>query len=163
MFNSVVDRFKKIITFFPRLESLLYYFLGLLFTEKEKTIDSCFSPEEVWEIFLQELDELFNKNGVHLDYALSTACANTFVLTNVYVLEDPEYNVFSYYEIIFEKIRDRYIELIDNYFNLAGYDFKTACKIAKDHVVEEMHVSESIFENLKDEYAFNERKVIDVV
>lgn len=164
MSNPVVEHLKKIFPFWSNLEEAFFYFLSLLFMDKkDKNINNQFSPEEIWGLFLEELDHLFNKKGVHLDYALSTACANVFCKTNVYVLDDTDFFVFNYHDVIFEKIKNRYLELLDNYFNVGSYDFKTACKIAKDHVLEEMHVPENLFEKLKEEFDFNEKQIIDAV
>lgn len=164
MFTFVVSCLKKMYPFWNSLESIFYYLLGLLLKEKEEEeVQTKYSPEQIWALFLHELDELFNIKGIHLDYALSTACSNVFCKTGVYVLEDKDFIAFSYYDTIFDKVQKRYIELLENYFNVANYDFSTAVNRAKEHVKEELHITNLDFDNLKEEYGFNERQVIDAV
>ncbi len=171
MFKSF---FKKVIALFPFIQALEDFFY-VVFIESgynssmnsvvidKSEIDNPSTPEQIWDVFLFELDHLFNKKGIYLSYALATACATVATHFNVYVLEESEYNVFSYNDVIFERIKKNYLQQLDVYLNTDARDFATAKRMAREYVIESLFVTSKEMTELMENYDFDEQSVVDAI
>lgn len=169
--SKVLAKLKSVIPFWHYIEDLFLYILTVvdfkpcgMSKDVQSTIeDDKITPEIIWDNFLNELDTLFNEKGIVLSYALSSACAKIAVHYDVYVLEDEDYKEFSYYSVIIERVKKRYLELLDRYFNLDDYDFTVSQLKAKEHLLDELFLTNEQLDDLMEIYDFDIKSVINAV
>lgn len=168
--SNVFAKLKSVIPFWHRIEEIFFYMVNLvdfkshrITTEVQEEENDVLTPESIWEEFLNELDALFNQKGIVLSYALSSACAKIAVHYDVYVLEDEDYKEFSYYSVIIERVKKRYLELLDRYFNLDDYDFTVSQLKAKEHLLDELFLTNEQLDDLMEIYDFDIKSVINAV